>query len=134
MCVLVHVSRTRGLMPLDRFHVLLSECTSYTLMSDTSREIGPVHVRMPKMVKISHREEKTQYVIILLSVAYQCSYASISSNVWWPLTPPAYRMRMLWQQKNASLPLSSSLSIFRLSLFFPMHHSHLDHRCACIIP
>lgn len=117
MCVPVHVSRTCGLMPLDRFHVLLSECTSYTLMSDTSREIGPVHVRMPKMVKISQREEKIQYVIILLLVAYQCSYASVSSNVWWPLT--AYLMRMLWQQKNASLPLSSSLSIFRLSLFSP---------------
>lgn len=133
MCVPVHVRRTRGLMPLDRFHVLLSECTSYTLMSDTSRQIGPVHVGMPKMVKRSHRGEKNQYVMIGLSVAYRCSYASGSSNVWWPLTQPAGLMRMLWQQENASLPFLSSLSIFWLSLF-PMHHSHLDPRCACIIP
>lgn len=134
MCVPVHVSLTRGLMSHDRFHVLLSECTPYVFMSYTSRKIRPVHVRMPKTVKSSHREENIQYVITLLySVSYQCSYARVSSNVWWPLTQPAYLIRMLWQQKNACLPLSFYLSDFLFSLF-PMHHSHLDPRCACIIP
>lgn len=121
MCVPVHVS----LMPHERFHVLLSECTS-------SWKIGPLHVRMPKMFKSSHRDERLQFVMILLSVAYQCSYASVSSYVWWPLTQPAYLIRMLWQHENPSLPLSFSL-IFLLSLF-PMHHSHLAPRRACIIP
>lgn len=121
MCVPVHVS----LMPHERFHVLLSECTF-------SWKIGPLHVRMPKTVKSSQREERLQFVMILLSAAYQCSYASVSSYVWWPLTQPANLIRMLWQHENPSLPLSFSL-IFLLSLF-PMHHSHLAPRRACIIP